>query len=450
MRRRLGKAATARSRLSKLRDARRHESSNAGTRTASERDRDLVLYTVALRRLAGVTQVVAADLSHPVHNRLTHVLEVAQIGRRLAQKLLREKKGEARAWAVGGIDPEIVEAACLAHDLGHPPFGHIAEHELNELANQKQLADGFEGNAQSFRVVTKLAFRRAEHPGLDLSRAALNAILKYPWLRETGPGKYSEKWGAYHTERADFEWARETALSGKVKSAEAELMDFADDIAYSVHDAEDFYQAGRIPLDRLIKDDEEKERFFENAFARWGEQREVSRKACQQALDHLLSLYSLGITEPFGGKREQTSRLRQVSSTLIDRFIRGITLTPGAQRTVAIDPQVETEIRVLKEMTWVYVINNPSLASQQHGQRRVIRELFEIFIDAVEGKNPHHLLPLACREHLETIRGTETEAQEKVRVVLDLIAGMTELQAIEMYRRLAGISDISALYDIML
>src|SRR6266446_506141 len=141
-------------------------------RRPAERDRDRILYSAAFRRLAGITQTVPGDLEHPVHNRLTHVLEVAQIGRRLAERLIRDPKQKEAALALE-IDPEVVAAACFAHDLGHPPFGHIAEEALDEMARGAGAPGGFEGNAQSFRVVTKLAEHKEGFQGLDLTRATL-------------------------------------------------------------------------------------------------------------------------------------------------------------------------------------------------------------------------------------------------------------------------------------
>jgi dGTPase len=191
------------------------------TRTAGQRDRDRIQYTPELRRLGGVTQVVGAVEGHVFHNRLTHTLEVAQIARRLAERL-RATQAELVA-AHGGIDPEVCEAAALAHDLGHPPFGHIAEKELDRLATDAGDTDGFEGNAQSFRILTKLAAHRDRYTGLDLTRATLNAVLKYPWRRGDEPaGKDPEKFGAYRTENAEFVFAQggATALRADARSGD--------------------------------------------------------------------------------------------------------------------------------------------------------------------------------------------------------------------------------------
>jgi len=134
---------------------------------------------------------------HVFHNRLTHSLQVAQVGRRIAEKLLREANSDEIA-----IDPDVVEAACLAHDIGHPPFGHIAEQEMDSIARQHGVDDGFEGNAQSFRIVTRLAMGSTDN-GLNLTRATLNAVLKYPWLHGKNAMK-PDKWGAYDSDKDLF------------------------------------------------------------------------------------------------------------------------------------------------------------------------------------------------------------------------------------------------------
>jgi dGTPase len=237
-------------------------------RTPAQRDRDRLLYSSAFRRLAEVTQVVSPTAGYVFHNRLTHSQQVAQVGRRLAEKLNQAYSAELRQ-CEDAIDPDVVEAAGLAHDLGHPPFGHIAEDELNELSKE---VGGFEGNAQSFRIITKLALHSANHRGLDLTRATLAAVLKYPWFRGGNENK-PNKWGAYESETRDFNFANALLRNPRVRTIEADLMDWADDVTYSVHDLEDFYRAGRMPLHFLarVSDARERESFFENAFQRRGD-----------------------------------------------------------------------------------------------------------------------------------------------------------------------------------
>jgi dGTPase len=416
-------------------------------RSASQRDRDRVLYSSAFRRLAGVTQVVSAGEGHIFHNRLTHTLKVAQIGRRLAENLATRQTEVAAAL---GVDPDVTEAAALAHDLGHPPFGHIAEKELDRLATQHGATDGFEGNAQSFRIVTKLAVRHPDLPGLNLTRASLNAVLKYPWLREQS-GKRNKKFGAYRSEQRELAWARELCPNDDLgQGAEAAMMDWADDIAYSVHDVEDFYRAGLIPLDRLIADDTESRRFLDRALARWGEHGGSDPLAVsdyERRFDGLRQFASIfQIDAPFRGTRQQRAGLRSLTSTLVARYVDGISLqlpaTLDAAR-VRIQPEYLQEIRLLKELVWQYVILNPSLATQQHGQTAVIEKLFETYIRAARASN-YAIFPPRAQEELRQSADELTNHDDldiaRIRTVVDLVASMTEEQAVRLFRRMIGTS----------
>lgn len=414
-------------------------------RTRFQRDRDRILYTTALRRLAGVTQVAAAGEAYVFHNRLTHTLEVAQIARRIAERLAAEERDAAEA--LGGIDPDVCEAAALAHDLGHPPFGHIAEEILNEVMVGEHIRDGFEGNAQSFRIVTALAVRN-EHPGLNLTAATLNAILKYPTL-QTESGDPVIKWGAYRTETADFEFARSLGPALKT-SAEAEIMDLGDDIGYAIHDVEDFFRAGLIPLDRLAQNDgdnDEVEAFFLSCKRRWarlGGRRPKYRDGELRAAFRRI-IATIPIREPFVADRRQRAKLRQTTAYLIRDYVTNASLKPSRDRDgqcVLIGKPRRMEITMLKELTWTYVIDNPALATQQRGQRHIVRELFAIFAEALS-KERYALFPASARERIEEASGNH---EAKLRVICDLIAGLTEREAIDLYRRLVGV-DFGSVLD---
>lgn len=214
-------------------------------RTQTQRDHDRLLYSSAFQRLGGITQVTASELGRPFHTRLTHTLKVAQVARRSAERLKQlagSNPGSGPAQdLIACLDVDAAEAAALGHDLGHPPFGHLAEKVLHSKALR---AGGFEGNPQSFRIVTRLALR-GPHPGLDLSRQTLNGMLKYPWLYSAEHPKRSRKWGAYSSDERAFHEARQNAV-GDERSLEACLMDWADDITYAVHDVDDFSRAGLI------------------------------------------------------------------------------------------------------------------------------------------------------------------------------------------------------------
>ncbi len=387
-----------------------------------------------------MTQVVGADEGYIVHNRLTHSLKVAQVGRRICEKLLQEQ--EHIVDSIGGLDPDVVESACLAHDLGHPPFGHIAEEVLCQVVEKANVPDGFEGNAQSFRILVKLAVRSTRHDGLNLTRATLDAVLKYPWFRET-QGKRHRKYGAYRTEEKEFNWVREGRLQAQ-KSAEAEIMDWADDIAYSIHDVEDFYRAGLIPLDRLSSNDTAQEKFLDWVF----DVEQIEDGGTQAELIEIWEdLSALFPREPFNGSRSQRAMLRVFTSDFIQRYVDGISLREPSgtnQRLVDIDERLQSEVMMLKNLTRHFAISNPALASQQHGQRKIIRDLFDIFLDSLD--QDRAILPLSCRDQLEQIKGNDEDAHiHKVRLVTDLIASMTEQQALRTYQKLIGVGPGSGL-----
>lgn len=417
-----------------------------------EIDRDRILYCLAFRRLAGVTQVVHAAEGHVFHNRLTHSLKVAQVGRRLAEHINRDQKDAVAE--LGGVSADVVETACLAHDLGHPPFGHVAETELDLQLVRKEIPDGFEGNAQSFRVLTKVATRRTESRGLDLTRATLNAVLKYPWSRGVD-GKEHDKWGHYYSETEDFVFARELMpAADKRQSPEAALMDWADDISYAVHDADDFYRAGIVPLDQLLADTPERGRFLGLVFDKWQEKGKITGNRSdheQQAQDFFermrkaVLLFAPVILEPFAGTRGQQAGLSWFASLLLKRYIvgtdkgRSVTVgKPDSNPMITIDPELRREVDLLKEIMAHYVFEHPALVAQQYGQRRVIGDLFEILFGAAapDSKN-QGLIPEPFREEIRTGAAKEN-SRERARVVADLIGSLTEQQALVLHRRLTG------------
>ena len=390
-----------------------------------------------------MTQVVSADQGHVFHNRLTHSLKVAQIARRLAEKLLHEQSTLAER--LGGLCPDAAEAAALAHDLGHPPFGHLAEEALNDLCKEYNLADGYEGNAQSFRIVTTLAVgdgidkNAAFIPGLNLTRATLNGLLKYPWMHGNNSKKL-KKWGAYRSEAAYFEWTRSKQPFGpNVKSLEAELMDWADDITFSVHDLIDFYCAGRIPLEQLnlggIEDEsQERAAFLAEVFERCEEM--VGRAGeLKSAFSGIRDLFPLN--RRYVGSREQKSKLRQFVTVLISRYVNAVKLVePDATgRCISIENSAEDEIRMLKELTWHYVILQNELATHQQGQRKVVERVFRDLRSAADDKKSLNIFPPFFKEE---IRGADGDPMKITRSVADHIAGMTEKEILRTYHALSG------------
>ncbi len=377
------------------------------------------------------------------HNRLTHSLQVAQVGRRLAEKLLLSPTLKSATDFVG-IDPDTVEAACLAHDLGHPPFGHAVEEELDRLAGT---VGGYEGNAQSFRILTQLSFRSPAYRGLDLTRATLAAVLKYPWMKDANPVK-PHKWGAYNLESDDFDFARELYPYALEQTPEAYIMDWADDITYSVHDLEDFYQAGRIPLHLLAQDkSSEQEYFFNDVFERMpkrGNSRIADRREeLQEAFRELLLAY-FSTTEQYRGTGRQRAGLKNFTSNLISRYINGVSVVEKEGRVqLEVDPNYRDEVMMLKELIWTYVIQDPALASQQLGQKHMIRQLFDVYTHAAEKREHWKLFPAFYRERLEEAHSDS----ERIRTCIDLISGFTENQVHRIHNRLTGSASESSLND---
>lgn len=374
-------------------------------------------------------------------------MQVAQVGRRLAERLIALDRSVIESSSTG-LDPDVVEAACLAHDLGHPPFGHISEEELNEFAGDE--IDGFEGNAQSFRIVTRLSQHSTHHRGLDLTRATLSAVLKYPWLKGWKDKSKPGKWGAYSSEQKDFDFA--TELIGKIgfRTVEAELMDWADDITYSVHDLEDFYRAGKIPLHLLADRLYERERqfFFDNLIERRSKSGSFTDRAeLTEAFEQIVTgLFPLD--RPYSGTWQERAALRNFSSQLIGRYIGGTRLTTDTHGhcVPAIDENLRFEVTILKELTWTYIIEAPALATQQFGQRRVIRGLCDIFFEAAQQQKQWYLFPPYYRDSLKQ---SDSDKKAMKRVVTDFVAGMTEEQALAMYARLSGLEVGTGLHDIV-
>ncbi|MCQ3805519.1 MAG: dNTP triphosphohydrolase [Acidimicrobiia bacterium] len=426
-----------------FRSDRIRETSETDPREAFQRDRDRVLYSPEFRRLSGVTQVASAGEGDVFHNRLTHSLKVAQLGRRMAERLLRVCPSEIEN--LGCLDPDVVEAAALAHDLGHPPFGHDGEDVLCQMVEQnatdgkERTSDGFEGNAQSFRIATRLAAHIDNHrdgeaqlpgnSGLNLTRATLNAILKYPWLRSES-GKHHRKWGAYRVDQDRFEWAR-AGSKGEGRGLEAELMDWADDVTYAVHDLEDFYRAGLIPIDKLL-DRAEQKRLFTAAIKRKPHLADGSN-GLERVLRAALGPMPL-LDRPYDGGLQQHTIMNSAVSSQITSFVgeEAVQISDTAEQGLVINPEVRRQVEILQEVTRYYVIDHPRLVTVREGQRQILKTLFNIYLEAIANERNPALLPQATIDRLD--RG-----DEPCRLVANLLARMTERQAIQTYRKLTGI-----------
>ena len=434
------------------RDERRYSGDKpADFRSPAQRDRDRVLYCAAFRRLGAVTQVVLAeDEGHLFHNRLTHSLKVAQVGRRIAEEFVNGASSDPTKEAIidawGGLNPDIVETAGLAHDLGHPPFGHIAEDELQRELTSRQVPESFEGNAQSFRIVAKLESIDHRFVGLNLTRASLNAILKYPWVGRT---KSDNKWGAYPSEQADFDWARSgLGIGERELTLEAQLMDWADDITYAIHDVEDFYRAGFIPLHELKhQTDDELAYIYERVVRRLSTYKtkrlEPTSTQLHDAAEFVLRAFPL---DRWTGSATQRAILNTWSSAMIAHYVEAGVL--ATDEGLHVPPMARVEIALLKELTKLFVVEAQSLATQQVGERRTIRVLFKAYLAALKrgGSDPSPdaarltaaIFPPRMSDEVIALVERMAPLGECSRTVADTIAGMTEQQVIRLHRRLMG------------
>lgn len=311
--------------------------------------------------------------------------------------------------------------------------------------------NGYEGNAQSFRIVTKLSVRSKDHPGLNLTRATLRASIKYPWFREPDGGERERKWGAYKQESSDFGWVLDLYPPGDRRSAEAELMDWADDLTYAVHDLEDFFRAGLVPLDRISINEDEQTSFLKTVFLQWERDRHrFDPTTVKSMFDRLMKSFR-GL-EPYSGRKKQRASLKDTTAGFISLCVGAIGLkvpTSAAEKTVKINPDIHLIVRLLKEFTRVYVIDNPSLATQQYGKARVIRELFEILLEESAPETRGHsgrfrILPIRAQEVLDSDPEQESPAARS-RVVADLISGLSDQEALLLHQRLLGIRTGSVL-----
>jgi dGTPase len=383
-------------------------------RTEFARDRARIIHSFALRRLAAKTQVAVPWASDFPRTRLSHSLECAQVGRELGAAL--------------GADPDLMESACLAHDLGHPPFGHNGEQALAKIAEG---FGGFEGNAQSFRLLTRIEAKTVDSDGisvgLNLTRATLDAATKYPWSSLSNPKKF----GVYEDDQEIFDWVRKDALEGKT-CIEAQIMDWSDDVAYSVHDLEDALVTGQIDINDLEKD---LPSLFQTAVSDY--MSDLTQQEAQQALESLRNLSCW--PKEFDRSHRHLAQLKDLTSQLIGRFALAAEretrahygdgdlvrysanlLVPRAQRA---------EVALLKSMAGFYIIRAEKSQERYAKQQQVIAEL----VSAVRENAPESLESFFLQEWQRA--GSE---REKLRVVIDQIASLTDVGAYALHEKLIG------------
>lgn len=428
-----------------------HEPTASDQRSPFQRDRDRILYSDYFRRLAGVTQVASASEGGIFHNRLTHSIKVAQVARRLAELLLKQHGNDVPELAAQ-LDPDVVEAAALAHDLGHPPFGHVADGKLCKLAEGHGLEDGYEGNAQTFRIVTRLAIRATpQNVGLDLTRATLAAISKYPWYRargETADKRRRKKFSFFDDDKDAASFATQGIPDG-AQSLECQVMDLADGITYSVHDLEDFYRAGIVPVERIVNNEEYRRCFLQ----RWEEampddpnqQHAQNQQNWKEIKGLLISLIADDV-EP--GSRQEAALMERFRSIAISKFVGAVSLgSSDSGLTVSLKEPYNYQSKFLQRLIWDYVILSPRLATQQRGQLRIIDGLFEFFFESLKERRSEQL-PTRFRTDGHRLSHSSAPDSSLARFAIDIIATLTESEAVSLFKRISGYDEGSVLDSI--
>lgn len=397
------------------------------TRTPFERDRARLIHSSALRRLGAKSQILVAGTDDFARTRLTHTLEVAQIGRQIAEML--------------GCDPDVVDCACLAHDLGHPPFGHNGERALARIAAG---IGGFEGNAQTLRLLTRLepkvSFPDGRSAGVNLTRACLDAAVKYPWTfaeadrhRKGGRGT---KFGVYPDDLPVFSWLKEGAPEGRTP-VECQVMDLSDDIAYSVHDVEDAIALGSFDPERL-REPRVLDAIVADVRAWYGPQWEPDGLlAAFERLGH-----AHAFPEVFDGSRRALAQLKNMTSALIGRFASSVEAATrachGAGPLVRYDADlvvpeaIRYEILALKGIA-VHFVMAPREQSPMHDrEQRIVTDLVEVMM-ADAPRAALALQPVFLEDWMAA-----ADDGARLRVAVDQVASLTDTSALTMHALLCS------------
>ncbi|CAB4806765.1 unannotated protein [freshwater metagenome] len=390
------------------------EPAKRGGRTEFARDRARIIHSFALRRLAAKTQVAVPWATDFPRTRLSHSLECAQVGRELGAAL--------------GADPDLMEGACLAHDLGHPPFGHNGEEVLNLLADS---CGGFEGNAQSLRLLIRLEAKTVlpsgKSIGLNLTRSSLDAATKYPWPRAIN----ARKFGVYEDDLEIFNWYRSGVESGKT-SMEAQIMDWSDDIAYSVHDLEDSLVSGQIKLDQLTNDLPQLFKVAQDSYLA-----DITEPEMAKALSELQKLSCW--PKYYDGTHRSLARLKDLASQLIGRFAQAAETATQEKygdgdltrynANLIVPREQRVEVAVLKSMAGHYVINAAASQKRYAEQQQLLAEL----VEAILASAPTTLESF----FLQDWQMAEND-QQRLRVVIDQVASLTDPGAQMLHAKLVS------------
>ncbi|BDP44352.1 deoxyguanosinetriphosphate triphosphohydrolase-like protein (plasmid) [Deinococcus aetherius] len=379
-----------------------------------ERDRARVIHSSAFRRLQGKSQIFAAGWSGFLRTRVTHAMEVAQIARAIATN--------------HGLPGGLAEAAALAHDLGHPPFGHNGEDALHACMRPY---GGFEGNAQTYRILTRLEPLTTRHPGVNVTRATLLGVLKYPGGRGGVPAMYEDD------ARLDGGWLYGGELGGEdplPRSVICQIMDWADDIAYSLHDLEDGIRSGLLSHHALVTG-EAVSRVTERA-------RRAHPELDEDFVGSVLRVLHARLDDGTS-IAPATARVREVEAAYVNRFVTATNIeTHGTPRsafdfTLALPSEVRLECAVLKAITQELILRDQRTGVYARQATGTITDLFGLLLETAMGDLDDVRAAVLPREVRESLRQSPSE-RARARIVCDFIADMTDAQASQYHQRLFG------------
>ncbi|WP_045234933.1 dGTP triphosphohydrolase [Deinococcus pimensis] len=380
-----------------------------------ERDRARVIHSSAFRRLQGKSQIFAAGWSGYLRTRVTHAMEVAQIARAIATN--------------HGLPGSLAEAAALAHDLGHPPFGHNGEEALNHCMRPY---GGFEGNAQTFRILSRLEPLTTRHPGVNVTRATLLGVLKYPGGRGGVPAMYEDD------ARHDGGWLYEGVARGEngelPRSVICQIMDWADDVAYSLHDLEDGIRSGLLSHHALVTVEATERVTLRAQRALPGIERDFVASVLRSLHARLDDGLSITPSAP---------RVREMEGSYVHRFVTATSVEVTDEPRTCFDfrlvvpGEMRTECAVLKAVTQELILRDQRTGVSARQAVGTVTELFELLLDTANGDLDDIRAAVLPKETRDVLAACSSEGA-RARVVCDFISDMTDAGAGEYHRRLFG------------
>lgn len=400
-------------------------------RTSFQIDRDRIIHSSELRRLQGKTQVFLPGEYDFYRTRLTHSIEVAQIGRSICNYLFSKRKDLFNDNYF--IDEDLVEAACLAHDLGHPPFGHAGERTLNKLMKHY---GGFEGNAQTLRLLTETFYRKKDkHRGLNPVRAFLDSVLKYKVVYSESRKK--ENHFLYNPQKKYINFVFEGItipqklfdgeLLNEFKSIECQIMDWADDTAYAINDIVDSISGGFLTLVKLMS---------------WAEANPKLDDEEKFYLEQIIDWIKLGNYKAnFGSNIGEFIQACDITerNTFMD------SKTNRYKYKLIVNPTILKKANFYKRLSVEMVFQSSHLHQMEYKGGQMLRQIFELLEENyVNNLNKNKLLP----DFTDNLIRNENNKITRARLVCDYISGMTDGFAMRNYKRLFD-PDYSSLADLM-